>query len=117
MTNTTSRPRSALREKLTRFGIPAGEAQIFTPPIAAVSWLRSQPEGQVALFVPVPTRLEFEDLPLLPKDAEKGATYVVVGDLGEAWDYGTLNHAFRLLYHNAAAGWRRMVFPSTWDPS
>ena len=30
-------------------------------------------------------------------DAESGAAAVIVGDLGEAWDFATLNRAFRLL--------------------
>ena len=30
-------------------------------------------------------------------DAERGAASVVVGDLGESWDFATLNRAFRLL--------------------
>ena len=30
--------------------------------------------------------------------AETGADYVIVGDLGEAWNFAILNRAFRLLY-------------------
>ncbi|HEY4048296.1 MAG TPA: HAD hydrolase-like protein, partial [Acidobacteriaceae bacterium] len=49
------------------------------------------------------TRIEFRDLPCVPELAEEGASYVVVGDLGEQWDYRTLNRAFRLLHHNPQA--------------
>jgi ribonucleotide monophosphatase NagD (HAD superfamily) len=42
-------------------------------------------------------------LPLLRDDAERGAAYVVLGDLGDLWDYRTLNRAFRLLHHNPEA--------------
>jgi HAD superfamily hydrolase (TIGR01458 family) len=34
---------------------------------------------------------------LLPEDRETGARWVVVGDLGEGWNFRTLNRAFRLL--------------------
>jgi HAD superfamily hydrolase (TIGR01458 family) len=57
----------------------------------------------VALFVREKTRTEFSGLPLLPDDAERGANYVVIGDLGSLWDFRTLNRAFRLLHHNPEA--------------
>jgi hypothetical protein len=52
---------------------------------------------------PPSARLEFADLLCLPDDAEQGASYVVVGDLANLWDYRTLDRAFRLLYHNPDA--------------
>jgi len=103
VTNTTSRSRAALADKLTRFGIPASESEILTPAVAGAEWLRSQSAGQIALFVRAAARPEFADLACLPDQAEHGAAYVVVGDLGEQWDYRTLNRAFRLLHHNPQA--------------
>ena len=97
LTNTTSRPRSALVEKLAGLGIPTSEDEIFTPPVAASTWLASHAEGPAALFVPAATAAEFGDVPLLPNDAESGAASVVIGDLGAGWDFDTLNRAFRLL--------------------
>jgi HAD superfamily hydrolase (TIGR01458 family) len=97
VTNTTSRPRAALVEKLARFGVAASEDQVFTPAAAAAAWLRGRP-GRTALFVPAAARAEFRGLDLLPEGAEEGAAHVVVGDLGEAWDFTTLNRAFRLLH-------------------
>ena len=103
VTNTTSRSRAALADKLRSFGIPAHEEEILTPAAAATDWLRARKESQIALFVPPSARLEFAGLPCLPDDAESGASYVLVGDLGNLWDYRTLNRAFRLLYHNPNA--------------
>ncbi|MES9964110.1 MAG: TIGR01458 family HAD-type hydrolase [Candidatus Sedimenticola sp. 20ELBAFRAG] len=97
LTNTTSRPRSAIAGKLADMGMEVGESEILTPPVAAVSWVRQHAMGPVALFVPGATRAEFVALPLLDDAREKGASAVVIGDLGEAWDYLTLNRAFRLL--------------------
>ena len=51
----------------------------------------------MALFVPDATLPEFGDLERVAPDAESGAAAVVVGDLGEEWDFATLNRAFRLL--------------------
>jgi HAD superfamily hydrolase (TIGR01458 family) len=103
VTNTTSRGRGALVEKLRGFGIEAAEADILTPPVAAAEWLRAKCEGPVALFLRPSTRAEFAGLPLLGDDAERGAAYVVIGDLGDLWDFRKLNRAFRLLHHNPEA--------------
>lgn len=96
LTNTTSRPRAAIVEKLSSIGIPAAAEDILTPAVAALSWLRDAP-GRPALFVPEATASEFVELDPLPEGAEDGAGAVVVGDLGGAWDFSTLNRAFRLL--------------------
>jgi phospholysine phosphohistidine inorganic pyrophosphate phosphatase len=97
LTNTTSRPRDALVEKLARMGIRITQEELITPPVAARAWLRSHGVSRVALFVPEATRAEFAELEVLPSDADTGAGAVVVGDLGEGWDFATLNRAFRLL--------------------
>lgn len=95
VTNTTSRGRGVLVEKLTRFGIPATEDDILTPCVAAREYMGDS--GPVALFVPEKSHIEFAGMELLPQGRETGARWVVVGDLGEGWDFRTLNRAFRLL--------------------
>jgi HAD superfamily hydrolase (TIGR01458 family) len=98
VTNTTSRGRDALVKKLQNFGIRADSNQILTPCAAAAQWLRTRTYRlPVALFVAPAALEEFEGLERLAPDAEYGAGYVVIGDLGDAWDYRTLNRAFRLL--------------------
>jgi HAD superfamily hydrolase (TIGR01458 family) len=57
---------------------------------AAALWLARQPRGGVALFTTPELREEFAGL-------DEGTRYVVIGDLGEAWDFAKLNRAFRLL--------------------
>lgn len=97
LTNTTSRPRIALVEKLAHCNIRIERAQIFTPPVAAVQWIKTNVSGAVALFVPKATMQEFAGLPIVDELEESGAGAVVVGDLGEGWGYAPLNRAFRLL--------------------
>jgi HAD superfamily hydrolase (TIGR01458 family) len=103
VTNTSSRSRAVLVEELSSFGIPATEAEIFTPAAVAARWLRAHQPGDIALFLRPTARSEFDGLPVLPDDAERGAAYVVIGDLQDMWDYRTLNRAFRLLHHNPEA--------------
>ncbi len=93
VTNTTSRPRRSIVDKLASLGIAAREAQIFTPPVAASGWLRAGGVSRVALFVPEPTKAEFDEFELV----EDNAQAVVVGDLGDGWTFDVLNKAFRLL--------------------
>lgn len=97
VTNTTSRPRSALVEKLAGFGLEVTGDEILTPAVAAGDWIREQGGGPVAPFLDAATAEDLGELDWLDASAESGAGAVVVGDLGSAWDFATLNRAFRLL--------------------
>lgn len=103
VTNTTSQPRSELVSKLARFGIATSAERIWTPLTAARQWLAGKSSGPAALFLQESARSELSDLPLVEDSAESGADYVVIGDLAEAWDFPTLNRAFRLLHSNPDA--------------
>src|SRR6202035_5877170 len=83
VTNTSSRGRDALIEKLAGFGVPATKDEILTPAAAAAQWLRLDGNGPVALFVKPSLRDEFGGLAVVDENAERGAQYVVIGDLGE----------------------------------
>jgi phospholysine phosphohistidine inorganic pyrophosphate phosphatase len=98
VTNTSSRGRRALVEKLQRFGIRTDTSRILTPLSAAAQWLKNQAAEPVALFVKPEAFEEFGGLECLPDNAETGARYIVVGDLSETWDFAGLNRAFRLLH-------------------
>jgi HAD superfamily hydrolase (TIGR01458 family) len=97
LTNTTSRPRSALVAKLAALGFRVAADEILTPPLAADRWLAEHAPGPAALLVPPATAGEFRCVPHLPDDAEQGAASVVMGDLGEGFCFSVLNRAFRLL--------------------
>lgn len=99
VTNTTSRGRAVLAEKLAKFGITASEEDILTPCIAAREHIATHGGGAVALFVPQKSYGEFDGLEL----RETEARWVVVGDLGEGWDFHTLTRAFRLLHSSPEA--------------
>lgn len=103
LTNTTSKPRASLVEKLAGFGIHSDSGNFLTPPVAASHWLKQHVSGRIALFTPTATRADFTDLQLCDESAESGADAVVIGDLGDAWDFSTLNRAFRLLHSNPEA--------------
>ncbi len=97
LTNTTSRPRCALVEKLARMGIQANVEQILTPPVAASRWLKTHAQGPAALFVPPATVAEFEAIDTADIDSLDKVGAVVIGDYGDHWSYAALNRAFRWL--------------------
>jgi phospholysine phosphohistidine inorganic pyrophosphate phosphatase len=97
VTNTTSRPRAHVGDKLRAMGIEVEDRLILTPPVAACEWLRRQGARYLALFTAPATRAEFAGFKALPETREEGADAVILGDMGEAWDFPTLNRAFRLL--------------------
>ncbi len=96
LTNTTSRPRTAIAARLQAMGLPVTEEEILTPVQAAIAWLEEQGRRRIALFVPEATANEFGDFERV--EDESPARAVVVGDLGEAWDFRRLNRAFRILF-------------------
>ena len=102
LTNTTSRPRVALADKLARFHIRSDPGDFLTPALSAQQWLRSNINGKIALFIPDATHDEFTEFEQCGLNEEQGAEAVIIGDLGEAWDFKTLNRAFRLLMNDAA---------------
>ena len=96
LTNTTSRSRAAIVEKLSSMQIAVEESDILTPPVAAAEWLSINAAGPAALFIAPATVEEFASLELAsPEDTAVAA--VVVGDYGERWTFAELNRAFRLL--------------------
>lgn len=105
VTNTTSRPRAALAERLHGCGIPAGADEIHTPLVAAAALLRQRGARVVAPFFPPASLADLEGFELAGGVAEPPARAtpqaVVVGDLGERWSYALLQEAFDYLLRGA----------------
>ena len=97
LTNTTSRPRSALVEKLGRMGIGTNESSVVTPPFAANRWLQANVDGLVSLFVAERAAQEFCDVEVAEPTSSEPVAAVVIGDYSEGWTFDELNRAFRQL--------------------
>ncbi|MDH3376461.1 MAG: TIGR01458 family HAD-type hydrolase [Gammaproteobacteria bacterium] len=96
ITNTSSRPRQALVDKLEHIGIPAAVTDILSPPAAATAWLQQHVTEPIGLFVTPATIAEFAGLSIAD-EATRRVGAVVIGDLGDGWDFRRLNDAFRML--------------------
>jgi HAD superfamily hydrolase (TIGR01458 family) len=94
ITNTTRRSRQDLQAQLDSWGLGTDPADLFTPATAARAYLLAHGLRPCLLVHP---RLEpeFDGLPA------GGPVAVVVGDAGDAFTYGALNHAFRRLLDGA----------------
>lgn len=100
VTNTTSRPREKLVEKLATFGMKVTVDDIVAPADVAAAWLAEQQCRKLLLLVPEATTRVFAGFDKVsPAQAGKGAAVdaVVVGDLGRHWTFDLLNTAFRCL--------------------
>ena len=97
VTNTTSRPRSAIVRELAAMGFAADPERIFTAPRAAHAHLARRGLTRCDLLV-APALLE--DFPGITQDAEHPQA-VVLGDLGDGLTYERLNRAFRHLLAGA----------------
>lgn len=101
LTNTSSRPRSALVDKLAGFGIDASVDDFLTPPAAALQWMQHHCDRPIALFIPDATKQEFKGFHITEDSDDVCA--IVIGDLGHDWSFDKLNLAFEMLMKNPDA--------------
>lgn len=97
VTNTTMRPRRAILERLERLGIEADPSELVTPATLATRRCEEAGYESVALVVLDELREDLEGL----EEGDGPVNAVIVGDLGDTWDYGILNDAFRRVMEGA----------------
>ncbi|MDD4255840.1 MAG: TIGR01458 family HAD-type hydrolase [Methanofollis sp.] len=97
VSNTTSRSRRSIAEKLRGYGYEIDAGLVFNPPLAAVRHLAGK---RTFLLTKEGVREDFEaaGIPLAEDDAEA----VVVGDAGDGFSYAAMNRAFRMVLDGAA---------------
>jgi phospholysine phosphohistidine inorganic pyrophosphate phosphatase len=107
VTNTTSRSRAMLVERLRGYGFRVSEDEVFTATLAGADLAGSLGHRRVAPFVPEPALEDLAGLTLgggtsgrRPFDRSPDA--VMLGDLGEGWNYALLQEAFEYLMSGAS---------------
>ena len=105
VTNTTSRPRSTIVERLRGYGFEAEPDDVFTPVTASAAILRGLGCRTLAPFV---SRATHDDLGgfelcggLAERRPERPPDAVIVGDLGEQWSFTLMQEAFEYLVAGA----------------
>lgn len=97
VTNTTARSRASTLEKLARLGLPVDDHELMTPAALAVQYCQERGHARVALIMNDEVKEDFAQL----EETSKRADAVIIGDLGPAFGYDVLNHAFRQVMEGA----------------
>ena len=107
VTNTTSRPRSALVTRLRGYGFALEEREIFSALRAGADLAREMGCDSIIPLVPPAALEDLAGFQLAggtsgqPLSARTGCTAVVVGDLGALWSYVLVQEAFNALMDGA----------------
>jgi HAD superfamily hydrolase (TIGR01458 family) len=106
VTNTTSRSRAMLVERLRGYGFDASPDEVFTATLAGSVLARTAGYRRVAPFIPEAALADMKELELVGgtsgKSSVRSPDAVLVGDLGERWTYTLLQEAFVYLMGGAA---------------
>ncbi len=99
ISNTTRKCRKTLYSRLSAMGFEIPEEYIFTPPLAAVAYIKKTGRKNCFLLTTGDVDRDFE--PVCARDSGAKPDFVIVGDAGEAITYDNLNSAFRCLMEGA----------------
>jgi len=94
ITNTTTKPRKVVYQKLKKMGFPVGEDEIFSALTATKEFLKERGGGAFLILTDL-AKEEFKEFEREP------VKYVVVGDARENLNYENLNRGFRYLLKGA----------------
>jgi HAD superfamily hydrolase (TIGR01458 family) len=104
VTNTTSRSRAMLLERLRGYGFRALPEEIFSATLAGAALARDLGYRALAPFLPAPALEDLAGFDLVGgMSGRRGSPdAVVLGDLAEGWSYGLLQEAFEHVMAGAA---------------
>lgn len=91
LTNTSTRSLQSLWQKLHGMGLDIGKEQIFSSPAAAVGFLQQRQYKKVRLLLDDDVKQDFSQF----QTNEDTPDAIVLGDIGDRWNYDLLNGIFR----------------------
>ena len=94
ITNTTTKPKKLIYEKLKNMGFDVEENEIFSALEATKQFLKEKNAGAFLILTDI-AKEDFKDIP------EEPVKYVVVGDARDNFTYENMNKAFRYLIDGA----------------
>ncbi|UOG58743.1 TIGR01458 family HAD-type hydrolase [Leptospira noguchii] len=97
LTNTTTKSRKELSEFLNDLGIPAEEEKILNSPRAAGEYIRETGNPKTFFVIKKEIQDDLKEVDLELKTPEA----VLVGDIGEEWNYRILNEIFQKVKNGA----------------
>jgi HAD superfamily hydrolase (TIGR01458 family) len=105
VTNTTSRSRRSLVERLASRGIGVSAGEIVSAPVAGAALVRERGHQVIAPFLSTDVLEDLEGFTLQGGTAAPGRETpdaIIFGDLGDRWSYALLQEAFEYLRSGAA---------------
>jgi HAD superfamily hydrolase (TIGR01458 family) len=99
VSNTTRKSRNTIAGRLSRMGLEIPEEYIFTPSIAAVTYMKKTGKHRFDLVVTGDADRDFP--PRVTQDSHKGVDFVILGDAGDEITYSRMNTAFRNMMEGA----------------
>ena len=96
-TNTTTLNQQAIVQRLQGMGLSVEPSEILSPVAAAVLYLKSLGKPRCHLILREELKGEFADF----ESAHTNPDVVVVGDIGDRWNYAIMNQLFHMLMYGA----------------
>ncbi|WP_341501604.1 TIGR01458 family HAD-type hydrolase [Gallaecimonas sp. GXIMD4217] len=93
VTNNSTLCRKGIATRLAAMGVRVAPEHIFTPVVTAHHWLQGQGLSRLLVAMPEAAMADLGDWQPSPDRPQA----VLIGDLGEAWDYQRLNELFQAL--------------------
>ena len=105
VTNTTSRSRAGIVERLGSFGLEVSPGEVFTATLAGAESARRLGCSRIAPFVPEPALADLGEFAFAGGTSgqrEGQPEAILVGDLAEGWTFELMQEAFEYLVAGAA---------------
>jgi HAD superfamily hydrolase (TIGR01458 family) len=99
VSNTTRKSRYSIARHLSSLGFAVPEKHIFTPPLAAIAYMKETRKTAFYLLATGDVDGDFEEMGKPALDIQPD--WVIIGDAGDKITYGSLNTAFRYLMEGA----------------
>lgn len=99
VSNTTRKSRKVIESRLIALGFDIGKDEIVTPSAAAINYVIGTGMKRCHLLTTADLLAEFEAAGLIHRDRD--VDWVIIGDAGDNFNYGTMNQAFRLVQEGA----------------
>ncbi|WP_321284928.1 TIGR01458 family HAD-type hydrolase [uncultured Vibrio sp.] len=93
MTNTTTKSRNSIAEKMQKMGFKVQAENILTAAYAAKHYLEQKENVSCYLLVADEVKNEFAGF----QQSEQHPDVIVIGDIGPAWNYELINRVFQMV--------------------
>jgi len=99
VSNTTRKCRETIADRLSSMGFAIPIETIFTPPLAAVAFMKRAGKRRCRLLTTGDVYRDFEDA--CSSDPDTRPDFVIIGDAGDKITYDSLNSVFRDIFDGA----------------